>query len=141
MASAGDAGSSAPSSGGVREQESAVGLLDWLMHLALRRSRLVESKVVVEFDDVRVWCRAPDSPAESIAWSELESVAVRTTDAGPFAADFFWVLRAGAGRTVVIPGGATGAQEPLRRLQELPEFDNEAVIAAAASTDHRVFEC
>ncbi len=111
------------------------------MHLAMRRSRIEESKVVVGFDDERVWRRAPNSPEESVRWSELESVVIQTTDAGPFTADFFWVLRAGAGRTVVFPGGATGAQEILRRLQELPGFDNEAVIAAAGSTDNRVFEC
>lgn len=118
-----------------------MGLLDWLMRLVLLRSRLQESKVVVAFDGERVWCRSPDSPEVSIAWSELERVVIRTTDAGPFAADFFWVLEAGQGRSLVLPGGATGAQELLRRLQELPGFDNEAVIAAAGSTDHRTFEC
>ncbi len=118
-----------------------MGLLDWLVRRALRRSRLEESKVVVAFDEERVWCRSPDSPEVSIAWSELERVVIRTTDAGPFAADFFWVLEAGAGRTLVLPGGATGAQELLRRLQQLPGFDNEAVIAAAASTDVQTFEC
>ncbi len=118
-----------------------MGVLDWLMRLVLRRTRIEESKVVVGFDEERLWRRAPDSPEQTIRWSELESVAIRTTDAGPFAADFFWLLRADASRTVEFPGGATGAEEMMRRVQELPGFDNEAVIAAAGSTDNRVFEC
>ncbi len=37
--------------------------------------------------------------------------------------------------------GACGAQDLLGRLQQLPEFDNEAVIAPSASTERRMFEC
>jgi hypothetical protein len=45
----------------------------------------------------------------------------------------------GASSGCVIPQGATGHKRLLERLQELPGFDNEAVIRAMASTSNDTF--
>jgi hypothetical protein len=118
-----------------------LGILDWLMRRALRKSQLRQSKFVIGFDTDSLWCQPHDSTEQSLGWSELTGVSIETTDEGPFEADFFWVLRAEDGRTIRFPGGATGARELLARFQQLPGFDHEAVIAAAASTQQRIFDC
>jgi tellurite resistance protein len=52
----------------------------------------------------------------------------------------FWVLVAD-GSGCVVPSEAEGTDQLLKRLQELPGFDNQAVIQAMASTDNREFLC
>lgn len=99
-----------------------------------------ESQVIIKFDDDRIWCIWPGAPEQSMLWTELIGVAIKTSDEGPFAPDVFWVLGA-KDKVVMYPGGATGEQEMLSRLQKLPNFNNEAVIAAAGSTDNNVFVC
>ncbi len=99
-----------------------------------------ESKVVIEFDYEKIWCIWPGTPDQTMLWSELIGVAIKTTDEGPFAPDVFWILGA-KDKVVMYPGGATGEQEMLSRLQELPNFNNESVISAACCTDNNVFIC
>jgi hypothetical protein len=99
-----------------------------------------ESRVMVGFNDEKIWCTCPGAPDQAMLWTELIVVAIETTDEGPFAPDVFWVLGA-KDKTVIYPGGATGDQEMLKRLQLLPGFNNEAVIAAAGCTDNNVFVC
>jgi hypothetical protein len=99
-----------------------------------------ESRVIIEFDDERIWCTRPGSPEQTMLWTELIGVAIKTTDEGPFAPDVFWVLGA-KDKVVMYPGGATGEQEMLTRLQKLPSFNNEAVIEAAGCTDNKLFVC
>jgi len=62
------------------------------------------------------------------------------TAGGPFAEDVFWVLR-GTGPPLLIPQSANGSEALLARLQELPGFDNQAVIAAMASAGNERFLC
>ena len=116
-------------------------VLDWLVRRALRKSQLRQSKFLIGFDADRLWCQPPGLPERALGWSELTGVSIKTTDKGPFEADFFWVLRASDGRTIRFPGGATGAQELFTRLQQLPGFDHDAVIAATTSTQPRSFDC
>lgn len=99
-----------------------------------------ESQVIIQFDDERIWCIWPGEPEQTVLWTDLVGVAIKTTDDGPFAPDVFWVISA-KDNVLLYPGGATGEQEILRRLQELPNFNNEAVIAAAGCTDNNVFVC
>jgi hypothetical protein len=99
-----------------------------------------ESQVVIKFDDEKIWCTWPGAPDQSMLWSELIGVAIKTTDEGPFAPDVFWILGA-KDKVVMYPGGATGEHEILSRLQKLPNFNNESVISAAGCTDNSVFIC
>jgi hypothetical protein len=75
-----------------------------------------------------------------LRWGELDEVTVETTNQGPFAEDLFAVLRTAA-QTVRIPQEAVGFEKLLSYLKELPDFDAEAVIKAAGSTDNATFAC
>jgi hypothetical protein len=86
---------------------------------------------VVGFDDQRVWRRMADGREESIRWSELAEVDIVTTDEGPAMDDVFWLLLSADHKTGCgVPSEAEGMPALLTRLQELPGFDNEAVIRA-----------
>jgi hypothetical protein len=97
---------------------------------------------VVQFDEESVICIRPNGVSERVRWIDLRAVLIQTTDAGPFADDFFWVL---LGRDVdtgcVVPSEAAGCDRLLERLQNLPGFDNEAAILASKCTEERSFLC
>ena len=99
-----------------------------------------ESTYHVTWDAAAITCTSPAGDVQSVPWQDLRSVMIRTTDAGPLVADVFWILQ-GSDSTCVVPQGARGEPELLRRLQELPDFDSEAVIAAMSSTDNAEFLC
>jgi hypothetical protein len=99
-----------------------------------------EATYRVEWDAEEISCTWPSGERRSVAWEKLRSVRIRTTDAGPFTADVFWVLE-GNGSFCVVPQAARGEERLLARLQELPGFDSEAVIAAMSSTDNAEFTC
>ncbi|HEX8904744.1 MAG TPA: hypothetical protein VF771_07885 [Longimicrobiaceae bacterium] len=125
-------------------------MLRWLMENLrrsgeARRARKAgmlypESLTVVTCDEAGIRGEAPGSEPWSIAWPELVRVEIHTTDQGPWAADVFWVLYT-ASAVHAVPQGATGERELLERLQQLPGFDNEAVIAAMTSTDNQAWTC
>lgn len=109
-------------------------------HGASRRSR--EALFQLSLDGGVVTCRRPDGTVERVALADLAAVAIETTDEGPFVADVFWYLFGHQGKGgCVYPGGATGEREILAALQQLPGFDNEAVVRAMGSTDNAVFVC
>ena len=94
----------------------------------------------VTFDNRGVTFHSDAGPDEYIGWSDLSAISVETTDAGPFAEDVFFVLRGGS-HVCRVPQGAAGVDELLVRLQGLPGFDNEPVIAAMSSTVNAGFPC
>ena len=79
-----------------------------------------------------------DGRTEEIRWDDLREVGIITTDAGPYVDDVFWVLLGDEGGCVV-PSEAEGSAELLKRLQELPGFDDGAVIRAMVCTDNERF--
>ena len=87
-----------------------------------------------------VCCTWPDGSREAIGWETLLAVEIVTSDAGPFVEDVFWMLRGTRGNCRV-PQEADGSGALLDRLQQLPGFDNEAVIAAMSSTANASFAC
>lgn len=78
---------------------------------------------------------------EQVAWDDLVRVSILTTDEGPLCEDFFWVLQGAGGTGCVVPMGDAQRVGLLQRLQQLPGFDSEAVIAASTSTEHATFVC
>jgi hypothetical protein len=77
---------------------------------------------------------------ESVCWDEIVRVVLRTSDKGPFEDDVFFVVET-ARDPLVIPQPAHGFDDLLRALQQLPGFDNQAVIEAMGCTDNREFVC
>ncbi|MFH0822383.1 MAG: hypothetical protein V2B18_06495 [Pseudomonadota bacterium] len=115
-----------------------MGLFDLFKKKKRDRPVVPETSVVVSFDEDRVWCSRPGRSEESMAWSELKGVGIRTTNDGPFNPDVFWILGAD-NATLIFPQGATGEDALLRRLQDLPGFDNEELSRAMTCTGNDSF--
>lgn len=109
-------------------------LLDWL-----RQRRRSEATVVI--DDVGVTRTLEDGRVESVRWDALNEVWVATSSDGPWAEDVYWLLVEANGGGCAVPGSLDGAKALLARLQDLPDFDNEAVVAAMGSTADARFLC
>ncbi len=110
-------------------------LLSWLLK---NKRPTPPASLAVDGDGVRY--RPYRGEEVSIRWGELEEVAIETTDTGPYAEDFFAVLKAPA-VTVRIPQEVVGFELLLQYLKELPGFNSEAVIEATGSTSNAVFPC
>lgn len=95
-------------------------------------------RVEVNEAGVRAWT---DAGVEAVAWSELAAVTIRTSGAGPFEDDLHWRLHRRDGMFVAVGSGAEGVAALLERLQRIPGFDNEAVIAASSSAVDAEFQC
>jgi hypothetical protein len=94
----------------------------------------------VRLSNSEVVCERPDGTIERVGWDDLQKVEVVTTGDGPLAPDVFWVLH-GRNGGCAIPQGATGDSHLRERLQALPGFDDNAVIAAMASASDGRFLC
>jgi hypothetical protein len=103
-------------------------------------SSTISPQNVVEFNDEQVTRTTADGIRETLLWSELQEVSIITTDGGPYVDDVFWELR-GTSNGCLVPSQAEGIKELLSKLQELPGFNNEAVIHAMGSTDNAKFLC
>jgi hypothetical protein len=95
---------------------------------------------VVTCDDLQITCQRSSGLVEQVAWEALQAVFIQTTADGPFSDDVFWVL-VGQTNGCVVPSEAQGVDEMLARLQQLPGFDNEAVITAMSCTEEQRFLC
>jgi hypothetical protein len=98
-----------------------------------------ESEFSIETTDSLVRVMHPDGTIEEVSWDHLTGFDIETNELGPFAPDVFWVLRSPE-RAIHVPQGAKGDDHLLERLQQLPGFDNEAFIAAMASTAETAFK-
>ena len=100
------------------------------------------AKERVAFDDQGVTRTFVDGRTESVRWDDLQMVLIVTTDEGPWSDDVFWMLVSADGKSgCAVPQGVEGSSELLERLQQLPGFDNEAVIQAMGSTENANFVC
>ena len=94
----------------------------------------------VETDDREVRYIRPEGHVDSISWSELQRIAVRTTDGGPYLEDVFYYL-AGSECGFYIPLGAAGTDRLSQRLTALPKFNGEEFSSAISCTDNAWFPC
>ena len=117
-----------------------MGFFDWLTGRKRIPRDQPEASIVVEFDETEVRCTRPNGNIERVRWDDLNGILLRNTDSGPFAPDVFWIL-VGSEGGCVIPQGATGEENLLERLQQLPGFNSEAVIASATCTGNQDFLC
>jgi hypothetical protein len=78
---------------------------------------------------------------ETVPWTDLAAVSIRTTDAGPFEDDLHWELHRRDGGVVTVGSETEGIGDLIERLQRLPGFDNEAVVVASSSTENAGFPC
>ena len=95
---------------------------------------------VVTCDDQTITFRRAWRSAVSVNMNEVRRILMRTTDQGPFDDDVFFIVEV-TGKTFVIPQAAPGASEMLEHFQQLPGFNNEAVIDSMGCTDNKEFLC
>jgi hypothetical protein len=94
----------------------------------------------VEMDQVGVRRFNGEKQVESVLWSDLASVKIRTTGHGPFSEDVFFLL-VGHDGTGVAVGQGSMPDGLLQRLRDLPGFSDSRLIAAMGCTDDQLFDC
>jgi hypothetical protein len=77
--------------------------------------------------------------SDIIRWTDLREVNVETTAAGPWSDDFFLVLVADGRRSTRIPEPLIPIVLP--SVQQLPNFNNDALIRAVGSVHQATFRC
>jgi hypothetical protein len=92
----------------------------------------------IGFDDEKIWRTMPSAERSEIKWREVKGIFIETNDSGPFGSDVWWFV-AGDEYTIQFPMGATGEKEMMSRFQQLPNFDNEALIDAMCSVHNNTF--
>ena len=77
---------------------------------------------------------------EGVLWDELERVEILTTDEGPYADDFFFLLGGRDGKGVAVSNELAVKHGLVAVLQRrLAGLDNKAIIEASGSTQVRRF--
>lgn len=69
-------------------------------------------------------------------WSDLEEVAIETTDKGPFFEDVYYLLNFNKTK-IRIEQAISG--NIVSKLQKLPNFNNEELIKSMLSTSNAIF--
>jgi hypothetical protein len=80
------------------------------------------------------------SETRHVAWDDLAGVAIQTRMAGSDA-ELLWVLERLDGTSLVIPAASATSADLLPRLKELPGFDVEPLVRAAAATTDDLIVC
>jgi hypothetical protein len=97
----------------------------WLEDLRERKAVLHSPEAAYRVDvsgDV-LSCHAPDGSNSSVHFTEIARVMVETNDSGSWGIDVWWVIQKGSsGEDVVFPLGATGEDQAMALLRELPGF-------------------
>jgi predicted metal-dependent HD superfamily phosphohydrolase len=74
-----------------------------------------------------------------IPWTEVRSVGIRTTAAGPWAEDVFWLFLLREGGGIELPGQVLSGTHLAVLQAQLPGIDNGKIILAMGSTEERMF--
>lgn len=107
------------------------------MPLLVGRQRRREQ---VTFDDGGVRRVMRGGKVETIAWREVDEIQIVTTDEGPGQDDVFWLLlNHDSSRGCAVSNEAEGFPALLAALQQLPGFDNAAVVRAMGSATNQRF--
>ena len=118
--------------------------MNWFTHIAtwLRKGTPIRKNPVVRFDESKVECIFPNGTTQSITWPNLRAIAVETNDQGPWSEDVYFLLFSNfEDQFCSIPQCAEGSQQLISRLQQLSEFNNEALIKAMGCTSNNFFLC
>lgn len=76
---------------------------------------------------------------QSVAWSDLRTVAIRTTSAGPFSEDVFFLFTAADGLTYAGPQSLVPEGALAQFDAHLPGFDPAKVVDAMGCSSDRIF--
>lgn len=113
----------------------------WAAVVGIPRTMRRDAPERVEVDPSGVRRLSGLKVIESITWSRLVRVVIMTTDEGPFAEDWYWVLIADDATGCAVGHTLACDVDLLATLQRLPGFDNSKVLEAAGSTSWNEFVC
>lgn len=106
----------------------------------LLRAMMKGKREKVEFDANGIRRLMTTGQIEAIRWDELDEIRIVTTDEGPDLDDVYWQL---ANRDLtkgcLVSNSAEGFQVLLRRIQQLPKFDNLEAARAMGSVTNDEF--
>ncbi len=98
-----------------------------------------EQEPFITVTDSNVICSYPSlNKTERISWANIDSVAVITTDEGPYICDVFILISDNNGG-VAIPQDNDVCQTILDRIFKLPGFDFALFTTAMGSTENKKF--
>lgn len=105
--------------------------------------RLVpESSFIVKVLPDEIVVHPPEAFQEHIPISEIQTIAIETNDTGPWGADVWFKIECiEPSKSSAFPQGATGEQEFIDWVFNLPGFDANQFLAAMQCTENRRFEC
>jgi hypothetical protein len=117
-------------------------VLDWLRRIFVKEKSerpVLASEpqgVHVVSDADLITLKVPGALPLSIAWSDLEAVAIVSGDATAEPIELFWLLLGGnRRRPVLVPMGVPGEHDLVHAMQaRLDGFDNMAVVEAMSAT-------
>ena len=98
-----------------------------------------EEQYILEVNDTEIRCHRPDGTMDSISWKNLLRVEVVVTEDKPLPVTCFTLH--GPSATVVIPEGATNADDLSERLFELPGFDADVFVDSMSAQTSDTFTC
>ena len=98
-----------------------------------------EEQYVLEVNDDEVRCHRPDGTMDSLSWKNLRRVELVVTEDKPLPGTFFALH--GPTSTVVIPEGASNADDLSERLFELPDFDADVFVDSMSAQNPDTFVC
>ena len=98
-----------------------------------------EESYIVEVSETEIRCHRPDGTLDSLSWKNLKRVEV-VVNADEGLPTTFFALH-GPSDTLVIPEGATNADELSERLFQLEEFDADLFVDSMSSVKSQTFVC
>ncbi len=98
-----------------------------------------EEQYILEVNDDEVRCHRPDDTMDSLSWKNLMRVEIVVTEDTPLPATF--IALHGPNSTIVIPEGATNADELSERLFTLQGFDADIFVESMSAQKADTFVC
>lgn len=98
-----------------------------------------EEQYILEVNDTEIRCLRPDGTMDSLSWKNLLRVEIVVTDGTPLPATF--ITLHGPSSTIVIPEGATNADDLSERLFTLDGFDADTFVTSMSAQSADTFIC
>jgi hypothetical protein len=98
-----------------------------------------EEQYILEINDDEIRCHRPDGTMDSLSWKNLLRVEIVVTEDTPLPATF--IALHGPNSTVVIPEGATNADDLSERLFTLDGFDADTFVESMSAQTSDTFLC
>ena len=96
-----------------------------------------EEQYILEINDDEVRCHRPDGTMDSLSWKNLSRVEIVVTEDNPLPATF--IALHGPSSTIVIPEGATNADDLSERLFTLDGFDADTFVESMSAQTSDTF--